>query len=88
MHYMTKEESTGFAEEHPADEFTGIELQMLSVSFEPGENLFSEGADPNNLFYMADGRAMLSVSGANGRLCDFCVIAAPAFFGELEMLGE
>lgn len=55
---------------------------------EAGEYIVKEGARPDYLFYLAQGRAKLYVTLPNGRVSLIDFFAAPCFIGEMELLNE
>lgn len=87
MRRLTGSEAAALRRRHPEGEFTRDSgLGAQPVAFEEGELLFREGTEPRQLFYLPEGRVVLTTSFDDGRRADFCVLPGPAFFGELELL--
>ncbi len=57
------------------------------AEFAPGEVIFGEGGSAGRLIWLASGRAKATITQANGRVALSNFIDAPAFIGELELLG-
>ena len=66
--------------------FSGGVPQAEPVRFQKGELIYWEGREPDRCYYIAQGRAALGANGLEGRHAVFCILPAPAFFGELELL--
>lgn len=56
------------------------------LQFEPDELILQEGASPDYLFYLFDGRAKLFLTHENGRISLVNFLSAPCFIGEMELL--
>ena len=55
-------------------------------SFAAGEYIVREGVRPEYLFYLADGRAKLSLIHPNGKTSLIDFFSAPCFVGEMELI--
>ena len=56
--------------------------------FRPGEHLFTQGSEQERLYYVIKGRAKILISQPNGKTSLVSFVQAPAFVGELELLGS
>ena len=57
------------------------------LQFEPEELILQEGASPNYLYYLIEGRAKLFLTQENGRISLVNFLSEPCFIGEMELLG-
>ncbi|MCZ8534591.1 transcriptional regulator YeiL [Psychrobacillus psychrodurans] len=56
--------------------------------FDKGEFIIQEGAEPEYLFYMVEGKAKLYVTHKNGKVSLINFLTPPIFMGEIELLNE
>lgn len=64
-----------------------IRPYLTKVSFKTGEYLFREGDSAKYLYYLDQGRAKVMLTEENGRETLTNFLDAPAFIGEMELLG-
>lgn len=57
------------------------------IIFKPGEHLLEEGTRTEYLYFLEKGRAKVTQSEENGRETLSNFLTAPAFIGEMELLG-
>lgn len=57
------------------------------VVFKPGEHMLEEGTKTEYLYFLEKGRAKVTQSEENGRETLSNFLTAPAFIGEMELLG-
>ncbi|MCZ8541713.1 MULTISPECIES: transcriptional regulator YeiL [Psychrobacillus] len=56
--------------------------------FDKGDFIIQEGAEPEYLFYMVEGKAKLYVTHKNGKVSLINFLTPPIFMGEIELLNE
>lgn len=73
----------------PLADFFGFDIVPYTsvVQFEADERILREGTAPEYLYYLIDGSAKLSLSHENGRVSLINFLRAPAFIGEMELVG-
>lgn len=73
----------------PVEDQIGFDVRpyLTKVSFKPGEHLFREGGRAEYLYYLDQGRAKVMRTEENGRETLSNFLDAPAFTGEMELLG-
>ena len=65
-----------------------ITPHLRLLKFRPGEHLFRQGEGEQKLYYVIRGRAKILINQPNGRTSLVAFLQAPAFVGELELLGS
>ncbi|MFJ7827406.1 transcriptional regulator YeiL [Psychrobacillus sp. NPDC096623] len=56
--------------------------------FDKGDFIIQEGAEPEYLFYMVEGKAKLYVTHKNGKVSLINFLTPPIFMGEIELLND
>lgn len=87
MQRLSGKTADAFSAAHPLRElFSNPPAKAQLVRFQKGEVVYWEGGAPDRFYYIAEGCLSLGANGLDGQHAVFCIISAPAFFGELELL--
>ena len=74
----------------PVEQYFSFPIRpyLAAYRFRSNETLIREAEQPDCLYFIAEGRVKISLLHENGRETIFSFLSAPAFVGELELLGE
>lgn len=72
----------------PPDDLSWLASKFHRRNLKPGEILFNEGDEGHELFVLAEGRVLVSMSGAAGESIELARLEPGSFFGEMAIIEQ
>lgn len=90
MNTLDRIEQAYYLENYAFQSFFSFDISpfVQVFQFDKGDFIIQEGAEPEYLFYMVEGKAKLYVTHKNGKVSLINFLTSPIFMGEIELLNE